>query len=145
MWGSQRGCKSKCTGYLSFHWEERALLHCAGRAGAPLGHRVPGEAVPALERERVYVIIGSYIIAFSTPLYLAPLPGASWAAACAQCGWGGPEGGSAVGRAGSQGLQGSSGYLTWASAGRTGVSDSAGIKPHRLGLSASRCERGRFR
>lgn len=61
-----------------------------GSAGAPQGHRVPGEAV--LERERVYVIIGSYIIAFSTPLYLAPLPGASWTAASAHCGWGGPRG-----------------------------------------------------
>lgn len=97
MWGSQRSCKSKDTGYLSFPWEKRALLHCAGRAGAvpgsagaPQGHRVPGEAV--LERERVYVIIGSYIIAFSTPLYLAPLPGASWTAASAHCGWGGPRG-----------------------------------------------------
>lgn len=81
LWGFQRGCKSKCSGYLLLRWEKRVLLRCAlrqlravpgpcwgapGSARAPLGHRVPGEAV--LERERVYVIIGSYIMVFSTPL-----------------------------------------------------------------------------
>lgn len=29
--GSQRGCKSICSGYLLFHWEKRELLRCAVR------------------------------------------------------------------------------------------------------------------
>lgn len=31
LWGSQRGCKSKCNGYLLFHWEKWALLRCEVR------------------------------------------------------------------------------------------------------------------
>lgn len=86
VWGSQRGVNPNVTGICYFTGKSgrcSALRSgscgpCRGRAGAvpgqcrgwpgPLGHRVPGEAVPVLERERVYVIIGSYIMVFSTPL-----------------------------------------------------------------------------